>query len=259
MLKSGTVLKDRYEIKGLLGAGGVSQVYAAYDREGKRTQVIKEIRNYHKDQVRVMVQKEAELIQRLKYPYFPALEEVITGKDVCYLVMEYLEGETLEKILQRTGPQSQEDVVCWAKDMCLVLGYLHNCKPPVIYRDMKPGNIMLQPGGNLRLIDFGGVWEKRNGQKIPEVSLGTKGYAAPEQLAGEEVDARTDIYGLGVTMYHLLTGKDPRQFPCEQYGIRRWNRRLSRKLEKIIQTCTRKNPKERYDSCEELLSVLKTV
>lgn len=259
MLKSGTVLKDRYEIKNLLGTGGASKVYAAYDREGEQRQVIKEIRNYREKQIRDMVQREAELIQRLKYPYFPALEEVIEGENVCYLVMEYLEGETLEEVLKRTGPQSQQDVVCWAKDMCLVLDYLHNCRPPVIYRDMKPGNIMLQPGGNLRLMDFGAVWEMRDGQKIPEVSLGTRGYAAPEQLAGEAIDARTDLYGLGATMYHLLTGKDPRQFPCEQYGIRRWNRKLSRKLEKIIQTCTRKDPGERYDSCEELLSALKSV
>ena len=111
--------------------------------------------------------------------------------------------------------------------MCLVLGYLHNCRPPVIYRDMKPGNIMLQPGGNLRLIDFGAVFTGDGDTP----NLGTRGYAAPEQLAGERVDARTDIYGLGVTMYHLLTGQEPGQVRDGAFQLRRCSRRLSRKLD----------------------------
>ena len=141
--------------------------------------------------------------------------------------------------------------------MCLVLGYLHHCQPPVIYRDMKPANIMLQSGGNLRLLDFGAALEL-SGQETT-VSLGTRGYAAPEQLAGESVDARTDIYGLGATMYHLLTGRDPCRFPCGQYSVRRWNPRLPRKLAGIVRKCTRSRPKERYSSCEALREALERI
>lgn len=250
-LKQGDRLKNRYEIQKILGTGGSSRVYLAYDRKQERNRAVKEIRRFQGagEQVhRIMMRQETELIRRLNYPYFPQIEEVLEEEEAFYIIMEYLEGETLEQLLARSGPQPQKKVVGWARDMCLVLGYLHRCQPPIIYRDMKPGNIMLQPGGNLRLIDFGAAFSDNDDW----VNLGTKGYAAPEQLAGEPVDARTDIYGLGVTMYHLLTGNDPRQVMTEQYDIRRCSRAFSGKLGKIIKKCTRQKPGQRYHSCEEL-------
>ncbi len=251
MLNQGDRLNSRYEIQRMLGAGGSSRVYLAYDREQKRNLAVKEIRKIPGDGEEIhtkMMRRETELIQRLNYPYFPRIEEVLEREEAFYVVMEYLEGETLEQVLQRSGPQSQKNVTRWARDMCLVLGYLHNCRPQVVYRDMKPGNIMLQPGGNLRLIDFGAVFE----EGAESLNLGTRGYAAPEQLAGEPADARTDIYGLGVTMYHLLTGQDPRQVPDGQFRIRRCSRSLSRKLDRIVRKCTRSEPGSRYQSCEDL-------
>lgn len=262
-MRKGMVLQGRYEIKGRLGEGGSSQVYLAYDREAGKNRAVKEVpvpqgEPEIQKQVRRMVRREVELAQKLKYPYFPGLEEVVELEGAYYLVMEYLEGETLGQVLGRSGPQPWQKVACWARDMCLVLGYLHHCQPPVIYRDMKPGNVMLQPGGNLRLIDFGAALELSPGQEGSGVSLGTRGYAAPEQLAGGAVDARTDIYGLGATMYHLLTGKDPCEFPSGQYPIRRWNRALPRNLEKIVWKCTRQEPEKRYQSCMELKESLES-
>lgn len=250
-MKQGDRLKNRYEIQKILGTGGSSRVYLAYDRIQERNRAVKEIRRFQgvgEQAHKMMVRQETELIRRLDYPYFPQIEEVLEEEEAFYIIMEYLEGETLEQLLARSGPQPQKKVVGWGRDMCLVLGYLHSCRPPVIYRDMKPGNIMLQPGGNLRLIDFGAAFAEND----DSVNLGTKGYAAPEQLAGEPVDARTDIYGLGVTMYHLLTGNDPRQVMTGQYDIRRCSRGLSGKLGKIIKKCTRRQPGQRYHSCEEL-------
>lgn len=259
MLSPGAILENRYEIRKLLGQGGSSCVYLAYDRETCRNWAIKEIYRCRNNQTDIMVEQETALIQRLGYPYFPKLEEILEKEELYYIVMEYLEGETLGQILTRTGGQPWQQVVRWTKDMCLVLGYLHDCQPPVIYRDMKPENIMLQPGGNLRLIDFGTVWTAEGNNKKVRVSFGTKGYAAPEQLNGEPIDVRTDIYGLGATMYHLLTGKDPCQFPCGEYSIRYWNRRLPRKLDKIVQKCTHTYPINRYSSCEELREALERI
>lgn len=253
LLERGTILESRYEIKGKLGEGGFSYVYLAYDREKKRNCAVKEITKLHNKLACYMSYKEVTLIWKLKYPYFPEMEEIIEKEHVIYIVMEYLEGETLDKILRRLGPQSQKDVVKWARDLCFILEYLHNCNPPVIYRDMKPANIILQTSGNLRLIDFGAVWEGEVYQERNGINLGTRGYAAPEQFEEKgKIDARTDIYCLGVTMYQLLTGKDPCEFPSERYKIRYWNWRLSKKLEKIVWKCTRLSPEERYHSCKEL-------
>lgn len=258
MLEQGMVLQGRYEIRGTLGVGGSSHVYFAYDRETCRNRAIKEVSQTRNGQAAFTAWQEIELVQKLRYPYFPEIVEVLEQEDVCYIAMEYLEGETLEQLLGRAGPQPWQQVVRWAKDMCLVLGYLHNCQPPVIYRDMKPANIILQPGGNLRLIDFGAALECRE-QEAEPVSLGTLGYAAPEQLAGKAVDARTDIYCLGATMYHLLTGKDPCKFPCGSHSIRQFNWRLPRKLAKIVKKCTLARPEDRYGSCEELRDVLERI
>lgn len=259
MLNPGTVLENRYEIQKILGKGGSSCVYFAYDRETCRNRAVKEVHKFQNPQAKFLAEQEIDLIQRLRYPYFPEIQETIEKEEMYYIVMEYLEGETLAQVLARTGVRPWQQVIRWAKDMCLVLGYLHTCQPPVIYRDMKPENIMLQPKGNLRLIDFGAAWTDQGQDSRAVVSLGTRGYAAPEQLTGGTIDARTDIYGLGATMYHLLTRKDPCQFPCEQYSIRHWNPRLPRKLAKIVQKCTRFYPNDRYRSCEELRQALERV
>lgn len=167
--------------------------------------------------------------------------------------MDYVEGETLKRVVDREGAQKQEHVLQWALSLCDVLMYLHSQNPPIIYRDMKPANIMLQPNGNIKLIDFGIAREYKEKNIEDTVSLGTKGYAAPEQFGGRgQTDIRTDIYCLGVTLYHLVTGKNPAEPPYEIYPIRHWDGRLSAGLEKIIQKCTQANPDERYQSDEEL-------
>lgn len=141
--------------------------------------------------------------------------------------------------------------------ICEALEYLHTRKPPIIYRDMKPANVMLKPDGNIKIIDFGIAREYKDQSLADTVSLGTKGYAAPEQFGGRgQTDARTDVYCLGVTLYHLLTGQNPCEPPYEIYPIRHWNPQLSAGLEAIIQKCTQLNPADRYQSCAELLYAL---
>lgn len=200
---------------------------------------------------------EANMMKKLDYPSLPRIVDIIEKENVIYVVMDYIEGETLSSVLSKEGAQPQEVVIEWAKELCRVLDYLHTQNPPIIYRDMKPANIMLQPNGNIKLIDFGIAREYKEQNLADTVSLGTKGYAAPEQFGGKgQTDARTDVYCLGVTLYHLLTGQNPCEPPYEIYPIRYWNPQLSSGLEAIIQKCTQLNPEDRYQSCAELLYAL---
>ena len=148
-------------------------------------------------------------------------------------------------------------MIRWGKQLCDVLGYLHRQQPPIIYRDMKPSNVMLQPDGNVMLIDFGTAREYKTGNQEDTINIGTVGYAAPEQYGGMgQSDARTDIFCLGVTLYQLVTGQNPCEPPYLLSPIRYWNEALSPELEDIIMKCTQPDAEDRYQSCEELLADL---
>lgn len=254
----GTLIEGKYEILKMIGKGGMSEVYLAMDKNLNKQWAVKEIKKRARDKNNeVVVQSaiaEANMMKKLDHPCLPRIVDIIDKEDVIYVVMDYIEGEPLNKVIERTGAQPQETVIEWAEDLCGVLDYLHTQNPPIIYRDMKPANIMLQPNGNIKLIDFGIAREYKEQNLEDTVSLGTKGYAAPEQFGGKgQTDARTDIYCLGVTLYHLVTGKNPCEPPYEIYPIRYWNPELSSGLESIILKCTMINPEERYQSCAELL------
>ncbi len=257
MARIGEVIDDKYEILKQIGKGGMSTVYLATDKRLNKQWAVKEIRrvdNSRNSQIEIESSiAEANLIKRFDHPMLPRIVDIIQLDNVVYVVMDYIEGEPLSKILGKYGAQLQENVIEWAKDLCDVLDYLHTREPAIIYRDMKPANIMLKPDGNIKLIDFGIAREYKEHNLEDTVSLGTKGYAAPEQFGGKgQTDARTDIYCLGVTLYHLVTGKNPCEPPYELYPIRYWNPSLSGGLEYIIQKCIQMNPADRYQSCFEV-------
>jgi len=255
------VIDDKYEILKMIGQGGMSKVYLAMDRRLNKQWAIKEVTKNDRDRNNVHVVQsamaEANMLKRLDHPSLPRIVDIIEDSQKIYVVMDYVEGESLDKVLNLYGAQSQEQVIDWAKQLCGVLNYLHSSNPPIIYRDMKPANVVLQPSGNIKLLDFGIAREYKD-QKIEDtVSLGTKGYAAPEQFGGKgQTDVRTDIYCLGVTLYHLVTGRNPCEPPYELYPIRQWNPNLSGGFERIIQKCTQLNPVDRYQSCAELIYAL---
>ncbi|MCI8495530.1 MAG: serine/threonine protein kinase [Lachnospiraceae bacterium] len=255
MLKAGQMLAQRYQIQRELGQGGSAKVYLVRDMENGRNRALKEVDVSMARLVSDMADWEAEVIQELNYPYFPRIFEILKTERAEYIVMEYLEGETLGNRLRRLGPQPWLEVQRWGKDLCLMLNYLHMCTPPMIFRDMKPDNVMVQPGGNLRLIDFGAVLKVSIHCAQP--LLGTRGYAAPEQFdKAKVVDARTDIYGLGMTLYQLLTGNEPENGICREYYVQGQKRMLPRRLNRILKKCVQENPKERYQNCKELLEAL---
>jgi len=265
MLKIGTVIDEKFEVLALLGEGGMSRVYLARDKRLNKQWAIKEIKQTGdrvKDEASAnSVITEANTLKRIDHPLLPRIVDVLSYNGSVLVVMDYIEGQSLATILADFGAQGQADVVEWGLELCGALDYLHNLVPPIIYRDMKPANIMVKPDGTIRIIDFGTARELRTVHDDANIGdttvLGTRGYAAPEQFGGAgQTDVRTDIYCLGATLYHLLTGKSPAEPPYEMVPIRQVNPALSPGLETVITKCTQPNPALRYQSCAELFFAL---
>ena len=258
--KVGTVLDGKYEILKQIGKGGMSIVYLAMDKRLNKQWAVKEIRKTASGKNNEVVVNsllaEANLMKRLDHPALPRIVDIIDNGQTIYVIMDYIEGESLGKILKEYGAQPQEQVLDWAKQLCDVLEYLHSQKPPIIYLDMKPDNVMLKPEGNLKVIYFGIAREYKEKNLADTTILGTRGYAPPEQHGSRQTDVRSDIYALGMTMHHLLTGADPRNADYMYAPIRQWNLELSGGLERIIDKCTALDPEDRYQNCSELMYAL---
>ena len=260
MLQIGSLVDGKYKILSEIGHGGMSVVYMAINEKANKTWAVKEVRkdgilNY--EEVRQGLIVETDMLKRLKHPNLPSIIDVIDSEDSFLIVMDYIEGNALSEALLEDGAQPQELVIEWARQLCDVLGYLHSRTPAIIYRDMKPANVMLKPDGNVTLIDFGTAREYKEKNLEDTTCLGTIGYAAPEQFGGMgQTDARTDIYCLGATLYHLVTGCNPCEPPYEIKPIRQINPALSGGLEQIILKCVQRNPDDRYQDCAELMYAL---
>lgn len=256
MLKVGDLIDGKYKILNEIGRGGMSTVYLAINEKANKPWAVKEVRKNgisNRELVKQSLMVEINLLKKLKHKGLPSIVDIIDQQDNYLIVMDYIEGITLENIMQEEGVQPQEKVVDWAIQLCDVLQYLHTRKPAIIYRDMKPSNIMLRSDGSVVLIDFGTAREFKERHVEDTTCLGTQGYAAPEQFGGMgQTDERTDIYSLGATMYRLVTGHNPSEPPYEMYPITHWNPRLSTGLEGIIAKCTFKDPKSRYQSVQEV-------
>lgn len=258
MLEIGSLVDGKYKVLSEIGHGGMSVVYMAINEKANKTWAIKEVRKDGKmdfNTVRQGLMAEIETLKKLKHPNLPSIVDVIEDDDSFIIVMDYIEGRSLDKIIEENGAQPEAFVVEWAKQLCDVFGYLHSRTPAIIYRDMKPANVMLKPDGNIMVIDFGTA--KNYEIDLGETTgIGTIGYAAPEQYIGSglgRTDARTDIYCLGITMYHLLTNIDPCKNLINNKSIRAVNPALSHGLDAIIQKCTQYQPEDRYQTCAELM------
>ena len=221
-LSSTVVGRGRYVIDRMLGRGGMSAVYVARDSNvsGRLVAVKEMVDQFADEQERQEAERdfarEADMLATLRHPAIPAIYDRFSENSRHLLVMEYIAGENLEQKLATHGPFDEEQVRAWAAELCSVLGYLHAQQPPVVFRDLKPGNIIVQPDGRVRLIDFGIARLFKPQQKADTTALGTSGYASPEHYTGQ-TDARSDIYSLGATMHHVLTGRDPSKFPPFQF------------------------------------------
>lgn len=260
MLEIGSLVDGKYKVLNKVGQGGMSVVYLAMNEKANKQWAVKEVRKDGVKDFEVVKQglvAETDILKKLSHPNLPSIIDVIDTDDSFIIIMDYIQGNSLNKALDEFGAQPQENVIAWAKQLCDVLGYLHTRTPAIIYRDMKPANIMLKPDGNVTLIDFGTAREFKEKNLADTTCLGTVGYAAPEQFGGMgQTDARTDIYCLGATLYHLVTGKNPCEPPYEIKPIREINPALSSGLERIILKCTQRDPNDRYQSAAELMYAL---
>jgi len=265
-LQQGIVLINRYSIQHVVGVGGMGAVYLARDLHFPNVEkrvAVKEMINHARDPIihDTIIrnfEREANILATLNHPAIPRIYDYFSQDDRCYLIIEFIEGRDLEAILVDTKDFfSEAQVVNWAIELCDVLSYLHNNKPePIIFRDIKPSNIMINQQGNALLVDFGIAKTFQTGQK--GTMIGTEGYSPPEQYKGE-ASQRADIYALGATLHHLLTKRDPRMeppFSFDDRKIRSINPNVSSELEVVIYTALRYDPNERYPSAELMKEAL---
>lgn len=257
MLKKGEILGDKYEILKEIGHGGMSRVYLATDTHINRQWAVKEVTKNSNKNNSVDISNglivEADMLRRLNHPALPRIVDIIEDDFTICIVMDYIEGESLDKVLKE-GVQSENDVLEWAKQLCDALTYLHSQNPPIIYRDMKPSNVILKPDGKVSIIDFGIAMEYKEGGNEGAKRYGTNGYFPPEQKHGQ-ADARSDIYALGKTMFTLLTNCEPTN-EDSKVPVRCLRPDLSEGVEMIIEKCRKENPEERYQDCKELMKDL---
>ncbi|GCE14005.1 serine/threonine protein kinase [Tengunoibacter tsumagoiensis] len=219
----GSLLKKRYLILSQLGVGGYGEVYKALDQDfGNRAVAVKELtqRGLSSQEIQQASEdfkREAFLLASLTHPNLPSIYDHFTEHGRWYLVMSFIEGETLESYLQRSrmGRLPIEKAIDIGIQLASVLSYLHTRKPPVIFRDLKPSNIMRIPDGQLYLIDFGIARHFKQGKLKDTMALGSPGYAAPEQYGRAQTTPQTDVYSLGAVLHHLLSGQDPTLNPFQ--------------------------------------------
>ena len=272
MLEIGSVVDGKYKILNKIGQGGMSVVYLALNERANKTWAIKEVRKDGVQDFTTVKQGlivETNILKSLSHKYLPSIIDVIDDEDTFIIVMDYIEGKSLNKVLQESLerdnlPIGVEDVISWGIQLCDVLYYLHTRTNPIIYRDVKPANVMLKPNGEISLIDFGTARVFKTGNSEDTTCLGTPGYAAPEQYGGNgQSRPQSDIYCLGATLHHLITGRNPSATPfnfppitqCRPTLLEETPRELRNTLlglEMIINKCTQYEPENRYENCAQL-------
>ncbi|MBQ6582756.1 MAG: protein kinase [Mogibacterium sp.] len=252
------IINDTYETLQVIGSGGMSVIYKARHIRLGTIWAVKKIAK--RQDLNWDFLAEPNILKKLNHPMLVKIVDIFEDDSSVYIVEEYIEGSDFRKLLKEKKKIPEADLLPWFRELCDVLIYLHEQDPPVIFRDMKPANIMLQQDNRLKLIDFGIAREYKEESGQDTTIAGTHGYAAPEQFnARIQSDARTDIYGLGMTMYHLATGKSPLEPPYSVVPARELNPELSAGLEHILGRCTQQEPGKRYQSVRELLDDLEHI
>jgi serine/threonine-protein kinase len=267
-LEPGTFLLDRYSIVHRVGGGGMGSVYQARDKRlADRLCAVKEMIEMFADQSQRAkavedFKREAEVLAQLDHPSIPTVFDYFIETGRYYLVMRWIGGGDLAEQMRVRGGVVDEATVCkWAVQICDVLHYIHTQKPPIIYRDLKPANLMLDDKtGRVMLVDFGIARIVRPTEK-GVTAIGTMGYAPPELFAGK-VEARSDLYSLGATVFHMLTGSDPQDNPLLIFDFSKnprpcqINPNISPEMERILMRMVAHKPEDRQASALELMRAL---
>ncbi len=249
------MLNQQYIITQKLGQGGMGAVYKVTDTKQNRILAVKEMSDallktpQEKKEALEQFETEASLLQKLNHPNLPFVTDRFAVNDRHYLVMEFIPGQTLEDMFA-SYPQgfTEDQVLAWTHQLCAVLQYLHSQRPPIVFRDLKPSNIMVRPDGQVKLIDFGIVRFFKKHQSRDTVALGTPGFVPPEQYTGQTTPL-SDIYGLGATMFSLLGGDPTIYKPYEPLPpIRQINPNVSAETESVIAGAVQMKENYRWSS-----------
>lgn len=206
-MKLGEIIDKKYKIVGILGQGGTAQVLLAENIALNNIWAIKMLSK--SSQWISYEMEEVEILKGLSHPMLPRLADLFEDEYSIFIVMDYFPGSNLLDILQKEGKVSEKVLKKWTVELLEVFEYLHSRIPPVIYRDLKPSNMIVDDTGRLRLVDFGTAKFYREGTGEDTIYIGTQGYAAPEQYGSGQSDQRTDLFNLGMTLVHLATGIHP--------------------------------------------------
>jgi len=257
-LERGSLLNNRYRIIEILGQGGMGSIYRAVDQNLNVEVAVKE-NLFTTEEYARQFRREAIILANLRHPNLPRVtDHFVIAPQGQYLIMDFIEGEDLRERMDRDGILSDADVVILGSALCDALGYLHSRQPQIIHRDIKPGNVKINPNGQILLVDFGLAKVLENGQATTTGARAmTPGYSPPEQYGTARTDERSDIYSLGATLYVALTNELPEDALARAMGqteltpIRRVNPKVSRKLAGAIEKALELRPEDRFHSAEE--------
>lgn len=256
----GSVLRGRYRVIQLVGGGGMALVYRVEDlKELGRNWAMKVLHPFSNDpeelkEAQKLFKQEAQLLKGLQHPNLPQIVESFDESNQSFLVMEFIEGESLQDRLEDVkAPLPEGEVLNWVHQICDVLDYLHHQTPKIIFRDMKPGNVMVTDQGIIKLIDFGIARTYKASKKRDTITMGSANYAPLEQWGRGQTDARSDIYALGATMYHLLTNTLPPM--ATELNLPRPSSRnpsISNYSDQLIMKAMLRDSQDRYQSAIEM-------
>lgn len=262
-------IANTYEIIAKIGSGNSGIIYKAYHKNMNKYVVLKKIREDIKDLVNARA--EVDALKNLKYPYLPLVENFVEDDGDFYTALEFIPGNSFRQYLEAGTSFPEKSVIIWTKQMASTLVYLHKQKPPIIHSDLKPGNVMLKPNGNICIIDFNISFSEDGNNAY--VTGYTKGYAPPEQIEAmkynqsqpdpslwKKIDKRSDIYSLGATVYHIAAGQKPE--PDESGRVRdiqELKPEINEVFASIIMKCLEPDLEKRYQQAEDILEDLKNM
>lgn len=255
---------DAYTVLNLIGCGGMGAVYRVRRVSDGSIWALKEMRPLGDISAEELAEtqqlflQEAELLRSLSFPNLPVVIDLFAYEGRPTMIMEFVPGKTLEAILREANaPMLEQQVIAYGIQLCRVLHYLHTRQPPIIYRDLKPANVILTPDGVLKLIDFGVARRHKVGKTKDTIAMGSAGYAPPEQYGRGQTDAASDVYALGATMLHLLTAIPPVPLQPPRRGeIIRINRSVSPETEAIVIRAMSLEREKRFVSCLDMEQAL---
>jgi serine/threonine protein kinase len=262
------LLKKRYEVIGVLGRGGMGCVYKVSDRVRKgKVLAAKELRPGKQSaekagEALTQFQTEARILMRLTHQNLPKVYDYFSRSGVHTIVMEYIRGKTLKQVLDSQGgrPVDEQLALSWALQACRAMHFLSVQKPrPIVFRDLKPSNIMIDRNGRVKLIDFGIARFFKEDKLKDTYVYGTPGYAAPEQYGTAQTDVRSDIFSLGATLHHCLTGRNPVENPLDFPDPRQLNPGLSRGTAAIIKKALEPDMNRRFQSANDMKLAIQKV